>query len=493
VALLAMITWSFAQRWGVLSASPFPLGVDGYFYPIQLRSLLETGELQYPASPLAFWLLAPFAAATDPITGAKLGAAVLGALIALPAYGVGTHLGRRDDPRAERDHDGRGPGLVAAAIAVGSSGSMYLTIEFVKNGIGLTVALTALWLVLRCTEKQTRGRVVAAMAGVIAAVLAHKMAAAIVIGIAIPTAALEAHRRGVFRARGLLVAAIAAAAIGALVVVGMLAPRRFLSPDDLVLFERLFTSAPEWELPVLGDGRLILSHEPLLAAIVALGAGVLLVVERRRFEVAAWAIVGLALFIGLPWLDVGSPQGLGMRLRIVAFVPLALCAAIVLRVALPWIIRDKAQRLGACAAIAGAAIAIRVGGEPRTEGIVLAIPGFVTGASALAGRIPDGDVAIVPERHVAFMVAWYARASISIRPERVEPKRRWRVLPLAFIRRTSPALDRALVDVRDRAPVIGLDPRHPNGLVLVPEQTWRVVLEMVPEAERRVLERWPTI
>jgi len=34
----------FWQRWRLLTASPFPLGVDGYFYPIQLRSLLERGR-----------------------------------------------------------------------------------------------------------------------------------------------------------------------------------------------------------------------------------------------------------------------------------------------------------------------------------------------------------------------------------------------------------------------------------------------------------------
>ena len=122
----------------MLSDSPFPVGVDGYFYPVQLRSLLETGTLEYPAAPLAFWLMAPLAAVTDPITGAKLGAALFGALVALPAYGVGARLGR-----------GRAAGLVAAALATTSAGSAFLTIEFVKNGIGLTMLLTALWLLLR--------------------------------------------------------------------------------------------------------------------------------------------------------------------------------------------------------------------------------------------------------------------------------------------------------------------------------------------------------
>jgi hypothetical protein len=68
----------------VLAASPFPLGVDGYFYPIQLRSLLAGHGLAYPDFPLTFWLMAPFAALTDPIVGAKLAAAIYGALMAVP-------------------------------------------------------------------------------------------------------------------------------------------------------------------------------------------------------------------------------------------------------------------------------------------------------------------------------------------------------------------------------------------------------------------------
>src|SRR5207302_493507 len=117
-ALVALVAWSLWQRWRLVTASPFPLGVDGYFYPIELRSLLDHGALQYPTSPLAFYLLAPFAAATDPITGAKLGAALFGAMIAVPAYGVGARLGCS-----------RGAGLVAAVLATTSVGSAYLTIE----------------------------------------------------------------------------------------------------------------------------------------------------------------------------------------------------------------------------------------------------------------------------------------------------------------------------------------------------------------------------
>ncbi|HSD89221.1 MAG TPA: hypothetical protein VLB44_16950, partial [Kofleriaceae bacterium] len=139
ILLVALVAFSAWQRWQALAVSPFPLGVDGYFYPIEVRSLLEHGTLQYPASPLTFWFMAPFAAATDPITGAKLGAAIGGALIALPAYPVGVRLGR----------GGRGAGLVAAVLASQLASSQYLSTEFVKQGFGLTVGLTALWLLLR--------------------------------------------------------------------------------------------------------------------------------------------------------------------------------------------------------------------------------------------------------------------------------------------------------------------------------------------------------
>ena len=69
MVLALLVAWSCCERWDVLASSPYPLGIDGYFYPTQLRSLLEHGTLQYPSSPFTFWFMAPFAAATDPITG----------------------------------------------------------------------------------------------------------------------------------------------------------------------------------------------------------------------------------------------------------------------------------------------------------------------------------------------------------------------------------------------------------------------------------------
>ncbi|HEU0030772.1 MAG TPA: hypothetical protein VFQ53_09065 [Kofleriaceae bacterium] len=542
LAVAAIAALSFVERWRVLTSSPFPLGVDGYFYPVQLRALLESGHLQYPASPLAFWLLAPFAAATDPITGTKLGAAVYGALIAVPAYGVGAQLGRS-----------RGAGLVASAIATWSAGSLYLTVEFVKNAIGITVALGALWLILRALAVPRRGRIVAACGGIVAALLAHKLAAALVIGVAIVGAIVEAIERGVLRGRRLiyLLGGLAVLAIG-LLALGHLAPKRFLSLDDLRLVETLLSDEPRWSLPVLDTPatHVTLRHEPLLAALAAAVATVALIAERRTWRgrlrtigkilvvlgalaiivgvivplaiaggvvvvaggmfvlarakrmpvprlsattqvttrgatVVPWLVILLAVVIAVPWLAVDDPQGLAMRLRVIAFVPLALCTAIALRLVRSLLADDAAL----CAVLA--VVVVATGARGRPEGVIPPHPALVSAVLAIDGRVQPGELVVVPERHLAFMVAWYARVPVSLRPV---DDARWRLLPLARTRDT--ALAPALLAVRDRAelpPVIGLHPWDPNGLVLVPEVTWRYLLDHLPPSERARWLAWPTI
>ncbi len=169
-------------------------------------------------------------------------------------------------------------------------------------------------------------------------------------------------------------------------------------------------------------------------------------------------MIVLGLAIGLPWLDVSHTQGLGMRLRVIAFVPLALDAAIVLGIVLrylrPLLARPSKPPAGEPpprrfpvhaalgTALAAFVVALHTGGGPRTEGQVVTHPALVTSAQALVGRLPPDAVAIVPERHIAFMIAWYARVPVALRPEGIDAHRRWRVMPLAFIER-GPTLDRA--------------------------------------------------
>ncbi len=491
VALVVVGTW---QRWLVLASSPFPLGVDGYYYPIQLRALIEDGALHYPASPLTFWFMLPFAVATDPITGAKLAAALGIALAALPAYGVATHLTKQ-----------RGAGLVAAAIVTTSATSTFLSIEFVKQGVGLTVALAAVWLVLRALETPSRIRIGVAIAAIAATLLTHKLAAAFVLAVAIPSTVHEARARGLLRGRRLLYTLIGLVSMAiAIVAIGIVAPQRFLSAADLALVRSTLTSEARWDAPALVRPGLVLSfaHEAAIAAALALPAAILLVRRfgadtrpKRGARMVAWCFVLFALVIGLPWLDVSSTQGLGLRLRASAFVPLAICAALVAS-AIARLLPDPAGwQQDAALGLLAIVLVARAPAE-RTEGRIVAHPALISSVLAATTTLPEGTTVIVPERHIMFMVAWYTRAPVALRAGTIPTARRVRLLPLHFIGLGSPldeAIDAARRDPANAEPPIGVHPRHRNGLVIVSERTWQALLSSLPPTAHAYWSRWPTI
>ncbi len=199
-------------------------------------------------------------------------------------------------------------------------------------------------------------------------------------------------------------------------------------------------------------------------------------------------MLALALALGLPWLDVTDPQGLGFRLRIAAFVPLALAAAMLAGRLVGWIrTPDRGLALAALAVV----LARHTPGS-RDEGRVRTHPALVTSVHAMAGKVPAGDMVIMPERHIAYMIAWYLRAQVSLGPDQWPPERRWRAMPLAWIGAGSP-LDRALLAARDRpggTPPLGLHPSHPNGMVLLTEAVWQEIAATLPPGSP--WPAWPT-
>lgn len=494
-AVLALAAWSAWHRWQVLAASPYPVGIDGYFYSIQVRSLFETGALAYPAAPLTFWLMALATAVTDPITGPKLVAAGAGALIAVPAFLLGRRVG------------GTLGGLVAAAIATTSGGSFFLSLEFVKNGVGLTVATTAAWLGTRALERPSRGRLAAAAAAALAALVTHKMAAALVALLLAPAIVVELRAR-LGGPRTLRWAAIGAAALLATaIVLGLAAPARFVAGRDLAAIGDAFGGDAHWHLPALEiphPGRpaftLDFGHQALVALAIAvawigLAAGArftraLAAPARPAERALVWSAAAIVLVTAIPVLAVADPDGLGFRLRVAVFAPAAIVAAAAAGRALAALDRTFAATL-TVAVLIGYLVAIPA---ERRDGMVIAHPALVSGMHALPGRLPPDAVVIAQERHLGFMAAWYARVPVRLRPEPVPPARRWRLLAGNLIGLGSP-LDKALRAARAAPglpPPIGLHARDPDGLVVVPEATWDWVVARLPPPAARYWRAWHT-
>ena len=506
--LAAIVAAAFWQRWRVLGATPFPVGIDGYFYPVQVRSLLEHGTLRYPASPVTFYWMLPFAAATDPITGAKIAAALGTSLIAVPAYGVGARLGGH-----------RGAGFVAAVVAAFSASAGYLAIEFVKQGIGLAVAVAALWAISRALEWEPDPavpsariggahvfawrRVTVAVLAVVVAFATHKLATGFVLVVAVPAVIVRVRHE--LRGRRLIYAMLLGTiGIVAIAVAGIAAPQRFLSIHDLRLLVHMFDPFGRYDAPALlvpyGGLELSFDHEALLAGVSSIAAVVVLIVDARRarprlareVRIVGYVVATLGIAIAIPYLRVDDPQGLGFRLRISAFVPLALSAAICAG--------ELAHRLARYAApiLVGLTLVISAIELPqdRTEGEVLTHPSLAAAVSAAYGRIPAIATVIVPERHILFMVDWYTRADVSLRPEKIPRRYRVRLFGLVFIGGKGSPLDRALYAARkdpDVEPPLGLHPDDPNGLVLVSEPTWSWLLGHLPDRERAHFAAWPTL
>ncbi|HEU5060825.1 MAG TPA: glycosyltransferase family 39 protein [Kofleriaceae bacterium] len=473
-ALALLAAWTFRDRWQFLTATPYPTGVDGYWYAVQLRSILGGDGLYYPAAPLALWLMAPLAALAGPFTGAKLGAALASAALPLAVYPLGRRIG-----------GSRAAGLLSAVLVATSAGSFYLATEFVKNAVALPIGMAALVATARALERPSRRRAALAAALVAATGLAHALVLALVLVAAAPPLAAVLLERG--RVRALAIAGAAGAA-GA----GLLA---WWQAD---LLGGLFSPEADWALPALrlGGRALLFRHEVAVAGAVSLAALVAVALARwvgalasqaplrdRAFGLgpAAWAVL-----FALPWIDAGDPDGLAFRVRLLSFAPLALAAPLLAAHALARL--DATWRMTVVMLATGIAL-YRPG---RYEApVVRADPDLAAAVAAAKGRVPAGDMIVSPERHLVFMTVWYTGVEARLDPESVPPARRWRLIPMSYM---SESLVRALDDARageDVAPPISLHRGNRNGLVLLREPTWQWVLARLPAPEAETYRRWP--
>lgn len=489
--LAALVAWSFLQRFCFLSETQYPVGVDGYFYPIQLRSLLEGHGLYYPSSPLVLWFMVPFAAVTGPVVGAKIAAALGAALLAVPMYILGRRL------CADRT-----VALLCAGLAVTSAESFYLTAEFVKSGLALTLSATFVCVLLWTLERPSSGRITTAVGCFCAVLLAHKLAAAIALLLAAPSLVIalkRRNRRPLARRepalRGFRLALLTFSPLMALLLLGWVLPYDFSVLRDLTALASMFTASADVTLPVLDQGHgdpLYFGHEVAISGTLGLAAILLWFIPGVRDHqvglaqdrgVALGAAL-LAVALACPWLDTTDPQGMAFRLRLVAFVPLALCAARCLGVALMSFV--PAARVALVLTLAVGWMASR---PVPGEGVVTADPRLTRLLKAFRETVPKDDVLLVPERHVMFMATWYTKNFARLRPEAVPPERRWRLIPDHHI---SPILAAAIQRARTSGDP-NISPPLGSGLVLMSERTWRWVMQQVPEETLIRYERWDTI
>ncbi|MCC6996906.1 MAG: phospholipid carrier-dependent glycosyltransferase [Deltaproteobacteria bacterium] len=476
-AVLALVAWAVWARLGLLCADERAVGVDGYYYAVQLRALLEHGQLHYASAPVSLWLMLPFAAGFGVLTGAKVAAAVLTALAAVPGYLVVRRLTRS-----------RAAGVLSAALLATSAQGFFLSTEFVKQGIALTLLLCALaalaaWRDPAAPERSGWRRWLApglAVGFALATAFAHKLAFGLLV-IFMLRALVLAPPAGLRSRAGVIAAGVAVAALVVAILVSF-------GARDLATVRELLGHA----------GRMHHRREVWLAAAAAVSLAVTLALTSTSTALpphtfvlailAGPAAIGLFLLV-LPFAT--GPNALGPRLRLCAFIPLALCAPVALsrlaaRLHLP-------PRIAASALLALAlAIVVVTPRRPR-EGVVRTPPAVLT-LARLATAVPADALIITTERRLAYFITWATRLSAPSHPPApiaLDPARSFRVLPgFAIPRRNRrvPPFERALP--AGLAPIIHLDPGAPLAWLAFPEDTYRAFLDSLPPDERASLEPW---
>jgi len=137
-----------AERAWLLFGTPLLPGINGAYYLVQTRALIEQGKLGLPDLPLTFWIDAALAKLIQLISGAPLESCIvlaakledsfLPALVALPVFA----LVRRWSSRA-----GAGLWLAAVAALAVACGAPALAMvgDFAKNSLGLVWLAALLW------------------------------------------------------------------------------------------------------------------------------------------------------------------------------------------------------------------------------------------------------------------------------------------------------------------------------------------------------------
>jgi hypothetical protein len=165
--LLAVLFLSAARDAFVLLRYPVAVGIDGYYYVLQVHELLARGQLYFPTgTPLVFYVLAALAALTgDTVLAIKIGSIALNLALCAGLYALVSYSTRS-----------RWLGVLACSIAAVSAMHFYMVAEFIKNLCAVALLVWCWWAAIRAVRDRRLCWTITAAVLFIAAVCSHRSA-----------------------------------------------------------------------------------------------------------------------------------------------------------------------------------------------------------------------------------------------------------------------------------------------------------------------------
>jgi hypothetical protein len=187
--LFILILASSSHDFVLLTRHAVAVGIDGYYYVLQVGGLLESGHLHFPRStPGAIYFLAGLSRLTgNVILAIKLGSIILHALLCLGIFALLTTSTRSE-----------WLGVAGAAMVAISGLRFYMLSEFIASLAAITLLVWCGWCAFKFFQCQRKVWAIAALILCFGALLSHRLSLAIVLGAAVFTGLLywlKDHKR----------------------------------------------------------------------------------------------------------------------------------------------------------------------------------------------------------------------------------------------------------------------------------------------------------
>jgi len=452
--LIGLVTLvSIAERAWLLFSTPLMPGINGAYYLVQTRALLEHGRLGIPDLPLTFWVDAGLASLVQLFSGmalepsimlaVKLEDAVLPALVAMPVFA----LVRRWTARV-----GSGlwlPAGAALAVAAGSP-ALGMVGDLQKNSLALVWLAGLLWGLHRWLEEPRAKNAAVAVLFLTLAGLTHIGVfgwALALAGLALAVALWRSDRQVRRQILPWLVAGGATCSLAAALVLWKYDPARvqrltsaithpltFLSKDQGKLGNRPKADQPDphhlgqndfrpqpqpdggrngFVQPPGGPGGMMMFGRfgwASSAAFLTAATGALAAVWFRRKTLSAGdvsVVVGCALgliVLGGPWVT-GDKV---MRFALIAVGPAVVCAAFALtQLPMPKT-RNTVITLIALGLVGTGVVRVKAGGRP------IITPRAADELRSLAGNLSAPEKTLIVARHgLEWWTAWFLHTHIA--------------------------------------------------------------------------------
>jgi hypothetical protein len=300
-----------------LTTGPLLPGLDGAYYWVQVRSILEHSTLAFNDLPLVFWIQAGLAALIGNIPlSVRLTDAILPALAAIPLFLMTKNAKQMWLP------------AVAILVVLLNPIQLYFfTGDFIKNAATIPVVFYIAYLLLNWNKRSLRFSIAALAVSFVVLTLSHFGTLLLGLGLIAIWLLLQLRQK---HWRFWLIAGVSGSVTIGIVLAGLaiLVPTRFDRLINFITTNAVFFQ-PAWQMMLQGRTDPVMIITCLVGQLGTVALGWVSWRIRREMTFSAKSLIGASLvltfvlsspLLGMEWFD---------RLAALSFVPLSIAMLIV--------------------------------------------------------------------------------------------------------------------------------------------------------------------